>query len=204
MRSSTLIRGLLAVALAAAAAGCKSGPLSPLPQVEPVDLSPALGSIPQGASPVFSWRGFRTDLATYWDRQAVTVNVQAHIPAVPRPIYEGYWSVECRNAEGKLIPFIGVLARYRNENGTELAKVAPEVDTSTVKDCLYVVIEPNVTRRDGKVVSIRPTAYIVESRRRGWTPLLVKVPLYPEDESTLTPLPDPLPPEPKGTPIAVP
>ena len=91
--------------------------------------------------------------------------------------------------------------RYRNENDTELAVLVPPLDLSMAPDSLYLVIVPNVDVSDGRIVSIRPTAVLCEIRNHAFKPFRVKIPLAPDQESPLTPPPEPLPEPPAGTPI---
>ncbi len=160
-------------------------------------------AIPKGAATIHSWRGERTDLKTYWGDQKVFIHVSAHLPEDWNKSGDGYWEVKAQNAEGKSIPFVGVIRRYVNENGTELAVLVPPLDLQRAPDGLYLVIIPNVEIRDGSVSSIRPSAMLSEIRNHSFKPFRVKILLFPEQESALTPAPEPLPDIPSGTPIPV-
>jgi len=175
-------RTLAVAALVAAASGCSTS----MPTVRQSQPAP----LPANASPTFAWSGERDDLRTYWGPQDVSVEVSAWIPEDWADPYDGAWRVAGRNAEGKPLPFLGVIRRYKNENGTELAEIVPPVDLRKVKDCLYFTIDPRIETRDGKVVAIRPMALVVEVRRHTFTPFVVKVPLVPREVTELTPAPE--------------
>ena len=196
--------GWLAFAFAAAGLvlGCSTG----LPHIR-AGIS---GAIKTNASPTFNWYGSRTALQTYWGPQDVSVSVSAYVPDGCSKPEQTQWDVKARNAEGKPIPFIGLIQRYTSENGTKLAKLAspgdvPPVDLGELPDCLYVLIDPQIQMEDGKLKSIQPVAFIREVRRHYLMPFQVKVPLNPEHDTSITPKPeDPKsPPPPIGLPVSI-
>jgi len=201
IRRNRVIRLALVVAVTGLIlAGCTSG----MPRIRADFLQRAEVS----ASPSLKWQGSRTGLKTYWGDQGVSISVTAHVPETCERPDQTQWTVDARNAEGKPLPFIGLLHRYVNENGTQLAVLVspapcPPVETNSLPDCLYVVIDPGIERENGRVTSIRPTAIIREIRRHSFMPFQVTIPLIPEQESTLTPKPEPVNETPVGTPIGV-
>ena len=196
----TVIRfGALVAAAGIPAAGCS--PSNVLPNVAKASIQ-APAAIPQGASPVCAWHGSRSDLQTYWGLQQAVVEVRGYLPENYKDARDGFWEVKARSGDGKPIPFVGVIRRYLNENGTQLAEIVPKVDQDKIPDCLCVVIDPNVKLDGGKVASIQPVAIIYEIRDHEIKPYRMKVPLIPESESALTPKPV-VPDTPKGTPIPV-
>ena len=194
--------GWLAFAAAGLIIGCSTG----MPYIR-AGIS---GRIKTNASPTFNWYGSRTALQTYWGEQDVSVAVSAYVPdGCTRP-EQTQWDVKARNAEGKPLPFIGLIRRYTNENGTELATLVspaetPPIDVSKLPDCLYVLIDPQIQMENGKLKSIRPAAVVREVRRHYFMPFQAKVPLTPEHVTPITPAPDDLPgtPVPTGTPVTV-
>ena len=165
--------------------GCASGrPELPLNTVE--FKAPA---IPDGAAPVFCWRGGRTGLATYWGDQDLFVDVSAHLPVAWKRGGDGFWRVRALSGEGKPVPFLGVVRRYISETGAELAVIVPELDLSRLGDGLYLAILPGVKKQGGKIHTIQPTAILYEIRNHVFKPFRVKVPLIPERESPVTPRP---------------
>lgn len=182
--------------------GC-AGRYPPLPRIRPEVLGLRLRSIPAGAAPTYSWRGARNKVQAYWSDQNIFARVEAYFPPDWAHPGDGFWEVRAENAEGKPIPFIGVIHRYRNENGTEIAVLVPPFDLLKAPDGLYLVIDPNIEIRDGAIARIRPLAMVIEIRDHCFKPFRVKMPLFPEQESERTPRPDPLPVPPAGTPIPV-
>ena len=178
-------------------AGCSTG----LPDVRQDRLGQQMRDIPRGAAPIHSWYGSRADLHTYWGLQEVSVSATAYLPEDWKNPGDGYWRVEAQNAEGKNIPFIGVIRKYVNENGNEVSVLVPELDLNRAPDGLYLTILPNVELRDSRVVCLRPDAVLCEIRHHTFKPFRVRIPLIPENESPLTPIPEPLPEIPAGTPI---
>ena len=160
-------------------------------------------TIPEGASPIYKWEGERTTgLRTFWGDEAVSLEVSAYFPEDWEHADDGYWNVEGKTGDGEPIAFIGVVRRYVNEHGTELAKIT--ADLEKLDDWVYFVIDPNVTKENGKIISIQPVAYLREVRRHAIIPWFnAEVRLLPEKESPLTPSPEPLPEEPEGTPISI-
>ena len=191
---------LVIVAAGVAIVGCNS---HVLPRNDPADLPLALQNIPEGATPVHSWKVAHRKLYTYWDIQQAWIEASAHFPKAWRRPGDGFWRVKAENGEGKPLPFLGVIVRYTNKNGTELAMVVPAVDLDKIPDGLYIVIEPNVTLKDGRIVKIQPEACVVEVRDHSFKPFQFKLPLVPDKETPLTPAPKLLPEEPEGTPIPV-
>ena len=194
---------VIRLALSAAVAGLVlSGCTSGMPRTR----SDYLRRAEVSASPFLKWSGSRTGLKTYWGEQDVSISVSAHVPETCERPDQTQWTVDARNAEGKPLPFIGLVHRYVNENGTQLAVLVspapcPPVETSALPDCLYVVIDPGIERENGRVASIRPAAIIREVRRHYFMPFQVTIPLIPEQESRLTPKPEPANETPVGTPI---
>ncbi len=174
-----------------------------MPEIRPGLFEQRIRAIPKDAAPVYSWRGERTDLKTYWGDQEVSIHVSAYLPEDWNNPGDGYWQVTAQNGAGKLIPFIGVVRHYVNEKGTELAILVPSLDMQKTPDGLYLAIIPNVETGEGRVSSIRPIAMLCEIRNHSFKPFRVKIPLFPEKESELTPAPEPLPRMPPGTPIPV-
>ena len=187
---------MIAGVCVSAASGCKSSDV--LPDV--TSFSVRSQAIPPGASPVFRWQGSRNDLSTYWAKQEVTVEATAFLPEGYKDAKDGQWEASARNAEGKPIPFIGIFRRYTGENGTQLTEIVPQVDLDKLRDCLYLVIDPNVTMDGSAIRSIQPVALICEVRQHMFKPFRVKVPLIPQQESPLTPKPV-IPDAPAGTPF---
>jgi len=192
----------IAVGLAALAAaltvGCNG---KSLPTIEADQLNVKLREIPQAAAPVFEWHGECKNWPTYWGRQAMVVGVRGHIPETWSRPGDAFWQVDARNHEGKPLPFIGLLLHYTNANGTRLAKVAPELNLAEVPDGLYVIIDPRIERNEDGIVSIRPNAHVMELRDHVFKGGRVKIPLNPLQDSPVTPPAEPLPEEPRGTPI---
>lgn len=182
---------LLMAAVGILAAGCTQ---------EPVYTR----TIPEGASPIYKWEGERTsNLRTYWGDEAVSLTVSAYFPDDWKRSGDGYWNVEGRTGGGKPIPFIGAVLWYKNARGTRLSKIVPLIDLDRLKDWIYFVIDPNVTKENGKITSIQPMAYLREVRNHTFKPFSAKIPLFPEKESSFMPSPEPLPEEPEGTPISI-
>ncbi len=160
--------------------------------------------VPEGASPVYKWHGSSTGLKTYWNDTAVSLTVSAYFPETWKHAGDGFWTVEGKTGRDEPIFFIGIVRRYVNQNGTELAKIVPEVPLDRLNDWVFFVIDPNVTMEDGRITSIEPMAHLRQVLDHSITPWFnAKVLLVPEKESPLTPSPD-LPPEDwPGTPVAI-
>jgi len=158
-------------------------------------------TIPEGASPVYAWRGSRNDIVSYWKDRAVTISAKAHFPEGWKQPGDGYWNVTGTTDKGRPIPFIGVLLWQPTVEGTRRPMIVPGFDINKVADGLYCFIEPNVTVANGKITCIEPVAYVCEIRDHMFKPFRPKVPLVPEEESPLTPAPELPPPAPEGTPI---
>jgi len=183
------------------AMGC--APHQSLPRIRTDKLPLAVRAIPADAAPVYSWRGEHPQLFTYWGRQSVTVSAAAHFPRNWRNAGDEFWNVTAENGEGKPLPFVGVVRRYVNENGTTLGVIVPKVDLRRMPDGLYIVIDPNVTLEAEKIVRIEPVAAVAEIRDHLFTPFQFPLPLIPETPSALTPAPPPRPEIPDGTPFPV-
>jgi len=175
-------------AVVAAALGCSTS----LPAVDGVNLGTSL----LGASPTCNWYGSCVDLKTHWGRQDLSVYVSVRLK---RDAGGGYrwslpsdtdWLVKAWNAEGKPIPFLGLLDTRRRLDGTESVRIVPEVDISGLEDCLYLLIRPNVKTRAGMVVEMRPTVVVRELRGGKWTPFEAEIPLIPAEQSDMTPMPE--------------
>jgi len=179
-------------------AGCVS---QTLPVIRAESLGQTHAVIPEGAAPVFFWTGSRAGLKTYWMDQAITTRVRAWAPASLKSESDIVWEASAQNGEGKPIPFVGVLRRYRSEHGTELTVLVPPLDLMRTPDGLYLVVLPNVTVKDKKLACLQPVAQIREIRQHVFKPFRVGIPLVPEEISALTPAPEPLPETPAGTPI---
>jgi len=186
------------LSLSSATGGCART----LPRLRAAQFEQRLAPIPADAVPIFSWRGAREDLKTFWGDQALAVRVCAHIPLEGMP-KEGYWLARGRNHEGKPIPFLGIIRKYRGESGSELAEVVPPLDLNRIPDGLYLTVLPNIQRENGRLVAARPIAFLHEIRNHMWKPFCVKIPLQPEQDSPLTPPPSPeeMPPARQGTPV---
>ena len=183
----------LAVA-AAAVAGCKHSSHAIIGASTPPKET-------SGASLVFNWHGSRSNLQTRWGNHGVLMDVTARLPENYSKAEDGSWQVKARTEGGRALPFIGVLHRYANENGTPLAVVVPAFDLSRMQDSLYVVIDPNVTTEGGKIRSVQPAAMVYEIHRHAFMPFRVKVPLLPESDSEMTPAPELIDYTPVGTPV---
>jgi len=181
-------------AAVAALAGCKSS------SQEIFDASAQPKEI-SGASLALNWHGSRSNLNTRWGRHGVLMDVAARLPEAYSKPEDGIWQVKARTEDGRVMPFIGVLHRYTNENGTPLAVVVPAFELSKMRDSLYVVIDPNVTTEDGKIKTVQPEALIYEIHRHAFMPFRLKVPLVPQTESAMTPMPDLPDYAPVGTPV---
>ena len=189
------------VAAAVLLAGCAD--YSRLPTIHVDRLGQQSRTIPADAAPLYSWSASRAGLKTYWGHQSVSIHAVAFVPDTWTNAGDEFWKVETWNSEGKTIPFIGVVRRYLNEQGTELSVVVPPLDLDKAPDGLYLVIDPNITVKDCKVQSIQPIALLTEIRHHAFKPFQVRIPLVPEQESPVTPKPPSIPEPPPGTPIPV-
>lgn len=200
-RRRPIVCGGLCVIIVVVAVGCAAS----LPEIRQDFMSGwQQGRIPTRAAPLYSWQGSRDDLKTYWGDQQVSVRVTAYLPdASWKEPGDGYWQVTAENGEGKPIPFIGVVRKYRNESGTELAVLIPPLDLDKAPDGLYLVIVPGVETGDGSISCIRPNAQLREIRNHTFKPFCAPVPLMPMQESPLTPPPEDIPETPAGTPIPI-
>lgn len=197
---SVMMRRLIlgaAVGAVVACGGCATG----LPTIRPDMFAKRFAPLPRDAAPVFSWRGERKGLFTYWGRQDVNAVVRAYFPCLPRTTDDACWEVAVRNGEGKYIPYLGIIRSYRSETGATLSVVVPPIELSAVPDGLYVALLPEVTREGGEVRAIVVTAVLCEIRDHLWKPFRVRIPMVPQGVSTLTPAPPLLPEKPRGTPI---
>ena len=195
-----LVTGFVLLTLALAS-GCD--PYSSLPRIRIEKLPLMVPEFPADAAPVYAWSGEHPQLFTYWGKQSVTISATAHFPPDWKHGGDGFWRVKAENGEGKPLPFIGVIRRYVNENGTTLGVLVPKIDLMVMPDGLYVVIDPGVTLEQGEIVRIEPIAAIAEIRGQRFTPFRFPLPLVPETPSDLTPAPPPPPEIPEGTPIPV-
>ena len=173
---------LWAAATSIIIAGCSTG----LPTVD----ARRLGNTMMSASPTCNWYGSSIDLKTYWGDQEVSLYVSVHLPDDWRSPGDGTWCVKAQNAEGKPIPFVGVLRKERDKDGNESTTIVPPVDERKLKDCLYLLIDPNVAMEGGKIKSVRPVAVLREFRDRSWRPFRIEIPLIPEQGSEMTPVPE--------------
>ena len=199
MRKSSTASVLLTIVAVVLLAGCTSG----LPIVDQERLDLELPDISTHDGPVHSWYRSRSRLMTYWGEQQISLDVKARLPDDWKQPGDGAWHVETNNAEGKPLPFIGVVRTYTNENGDMQAVFVPALDLDKAPDGLYVIVQPGIETQDGSVTSIRPTALIYEIRDHTFRPFRVKIPLFPAQESILTPNPEALPEIPAGTPIRI-
>ena len=177
--------------------GCTAG----LPRLRTEPFEKRIAAIPDGAAPLLSWHGGRRGLKTYWYDQDIAVEVTAYLPPDWRNPGDGCWRAKAVNGEGKPIPFLGVVRNYTNESGNPAAVLVPPLSLDEVADGLYLTITPDVRLDGGRILSVSPTATVVEIRRQVFRPFRVKIPLIPDHESELTPAPPPLPTKPAGTPI---
>ncbi len=201
-RSGLWLAGI-SVLIVGCSTGAPHGWRTSLPKIRQSRFANRMRSIPEGAAPIYAWHGSRTGLKTYWGDQDLSVHVAAHLPSDWKQPGDGCWEVTAKNAEGKHIPFLGLVHTYLNENGNEMAVLVPPIDLQEVPDGLYTVIIPNVEARDGEIASVRPTALLFEVRHHSFKPFRVKIPLMPEQESALTPKPEEIPEVPAGTPIPI-
>ncbi|NQT18471.1 MAG: hypothetical protein HQ592_02110 [Planctomycetes bacterium] len=141
------------------------------------------------ASPTCNWYGSSIDLKTYWGDQEVSLYVSVYLPDNWQRPGDGTWCVKARNGEGKPIPFVGVVSKDRDEAGNESTTLVPPIDEKKLNDCLYIVIDPNVTMEGGKIKCVRPVAIMREFRDRSWKSFRIEIPLIPEQRSELTPMP---------------
>jgi len=185
----------LAVAVLLTAAGCARK----LPYVRGEYIQSRAQAIPQGATPVFAWRGSQGVIFTYWGRQSATVRVRAWAPAGAKAATDALWELEARTGEGKPLPFIGIERQYLNEKGQEVAKLVPQLDLDRMPDGLYIVIAPGMEFAEGRLSRIQPIANVREIRHKTFTPLCFPILLIPDAPSDLTPVPPPRPEEPEGT-----
>ncbi len=193
--------GFIAAALLCLAAGC--GTTTNFPKLSDQQYRARVPAIPAGAAPVFAWRGSRQNLQTYWGLQSVSVEVSAHFPPTWQNPGDGFWSVAGKTGENRPLPFLGVVKRHQNENGTELTLLVPPLDLNSVRDGLYLVLVPGVARdpQHGSIAAITPELHLCEIRRHAFKPFRVRIPLEPLQASPLTPTPEVLPPLAIGTPI---
>ena len=199
MKKRSAVFVLFAMTALASLAGCRSG----LPIVDQERLRLELREISTCEGPVYSWHGSRSGLMTYWGKQRVSLDVKARLPADWKQPGDGAWRVEARNAEGKPLPFIGVVRTYTSENGDIQAVFVPPLDLDKAPDGLYIIVQPGIETQAGEVTVIRPTALLYEIRDHTFKPFRVKIFLFPAEESKLTPSPKPLPEIPTGTPISI-
>jgi hypothetical protein len=180
------------------AAGCAS---DKLPAVPARLFANRMSPIPQGAAPLYSWHRVQTGLKTYWRDQQITVRVRAYFPPDWKKPGDEFWELTAHNAEGCAVRFIGVERKYLNENGTELSMLVPKLDLNSTPDSLYLAIVPNVRTNDGRLVSVQPTAVLLEIRNHSFKPFRFPILLIPDQDSPFTPKPE-LPAEPpSGTPM---
>ncbi len=187
------------LALAAVVSLIVAGCARKLPYVRGEYIQSRAQTIPQGATPVFSWQGAQGVIFTYWGRQSATVRVRAWVPTGATAASDARWEVDARTGEGKPLPFIGVEKSYLNERGQEVAKLVPPLDLDRMPDGLYVVISPGMEFAQGKLSRIQPIANVREIRHKTITPLCFPVLLIPDAPSDLVPVPPPRPEEPEGT-----
>jgi len=198
-KSSIVLVLFIALTAMASLAGCRSG----LPIVNQERLGIELRDISTCEGSVYSWHGTRSGLMTYWGKQEISLDVEAWLPDDWKQPGDGAWRVEAHNAEGKPLPFIGVIRTYTNENGDIQAVFVPPLDLDKAPDGLYIIVQPGIETQADKVTVIRPTALLYEIRDHVFRPFRVKIPLSPSVESALTPNPEPLPQIPAGTPISI-
>jgi len=202
MMTGKIFRGGAGLALAALlAAGCAG---RQLPRRNPRALQERMPGIPENAVPVLAWQGRGNNLMTYWGRQDIMVSVRAWLPEQWRKPGDGFWQVQARNARGIDIPVLGVVDSYRGRSGEKLALIVPEVNLDKLRDGLYAVLVPGVSRENNQITRVQPEVVICEVRNHAFKPFRVAIPLIPDETSALTPMPE-LPPEPPaGTPVPLP
>lgn len=183
----------------AVAAWAVAGCTSLHPKLPANTVESKIAAIPEGAAPVLSWRRERKGFKTYWGDQDLLIEVSAYLPEGWRHGGDGFWRVKAVNAEGTPIPFLGVIRRYVDEKGTELAVIVPKVDLKRLSDGLYLAVIPGVEKEGEKIKAIRPKAMLYQIRRHAFTPFRVKIPLIPRKGSALTPRPE-IKEAPEGTP----
>ena len=162
---------------------------------------------------VYGWQAQTDTLYTYWGRQQLTVRCRGRFSAGWRASGDEAWSVEAVNAHGTRVPFLGVVRRYRDMDGKEQVEGLPAFDVQKVPAGLYLFIESAVKlTADGLgPAEIRPNAFVMEIRKRGFTPYQKRIALFPDQESPRTPKPEVGPPPqaqvdersntPKGAPL---
>jgi hypothetical protein len=197
-RRTSGLAGAFLAAVAALLVGCAS---DRLPEVPAKLFANRMSPIPPGAAPLYSWHRLQTGLKTYWHDQEVAVRVRAYFPPDWKKPGDEFWELTAQNAEGRAIRFIGVERKYRNENGTELSMLVPELNLDSTPDGLYLAIVPNIKTREGRLVSVQPVAALLEVRKHMFKPFRFPIRLIPDQDSPLTPKPDIPPPPPSGTPI---
>lgn len=169
------------------AAGCN--PYDPLPS-RPARQDRS-AELPAG-SDVHAWSAETGELSTFWGAQRLKLRCRGCFPAPWRAPGDEAWSVEAVNAEGTRVPFLGVVRRYRDDQGKERAEILPPFDSRKLPDGLYIFIESAVRLAPGLgPAEIRPVAHLAEIRRGWYMPYRIRIPLVPEAESALTPRPQP-------------
>ncbi len=169
------------MAVVSVAGGCSTG----LPTID----TRRLGKVEMAASPTCNWYGSAINLKTHWGEQDVLAYVSVLLPDNWQQPGDATWHVKAQNAQGRPIPFLGVLRRYRNEDGTESVMIVPPPEKK-LPDCLYLLIDPNITIEGGKIKSIRPVAILREVRKGAFTPSREKIQLIPDRDSEVAPMPD--------------
>lgn len=158
-------------------------------------------TIPEGASPVYSWTGSHDDILSFWGDRSLNLTVKAYFPEGWKQPGDGYWDVCVTTEKGREAPMIGVVLWQPTMEGSRRSLIVPSIDLSKFEDGLYTVIDPNVTVENGRIVRIEPVALVPMIRNHMFTPFRPKVLLVPETESELTPAPDLPPPKHDGTPF---
>jgi hypothetical protein len=204
-------RLLLVVAAAGwAAAGCT--PEGALP------AAPAKHGVKTVVAPgpdVYGWHAESETLYTYYGRQQLKLRCRGRFPATWKAPGDESWEVEAVNAQGNAVPFLGVVRRYLNMDGKEQVEGLPAFDATTLPAGLYIFIETAVKLApDGSgPAEIRPNAFVMEIRKKGFMPYQARIALFPDQESPRTPRPEVGPPPhpavdkesnvPKGAPLPV-
>ncbi len=199
---------LAAALLGTASMGCNGAGRLPADAARH-DLGMTAGSGPD----VYAWRAQPTELATYWGRHRLTLECRGRFPAAWRAPGDEVWEVKAVDERGTRVPFLGAVRRYLDIDGKEQAECLPAFDIEKLPAGMYIFIETAVKLSpDGKApAEIRPNAFIMEIRKKGFSPFQKRIALFPDRESPLTPRPEVGPPphaevdardnSPKGAPL---
>lgn len=170
-------RLLLGIMLSGLLISCSSQ----LPRTNTDYLAKRTKRIPRGAAPILFWHAEKENVNTHWGPQDIRATVRGHVP-VSRPPSDSRWEVDAGNAEGRVIPFLGILERHEGP-------IDPPVDLNQLPDGLYCALIPNVSSNLGKVSSVSPVLMLVEVRQHSFKEPRIFIPLIPSRKSPITPMP---------------